>query len=127
MSVTHSETECFGVFPSLTIDFHCKLVRVDEYLATRVLLPHTVRRYNERNEKKKRHDGISIIDKKLDTCTEVLKATKCFYLAPCSRSNSTTLPCPLSAAHCNAVLPRSSFSSTSAPCSSSMRTAGSAP
>ena len=35
---------------------------------------------------KKWNGGISI-DKKSDTCTEVLKATRCFYLSSCSRSN----------------------------------------
>src|SRR5258708_8171020 len=50
---------------------------------------------------------------------------RCFYLAPCSRSNFTTSSSPYVAACCNAVSPSLSFASTSAPCSSSSRTASS--
>jgi hypothetical protein len=59
--------------------------------------------------------------------TEVLKDTRCFYLAPCSSSNFTTSSCPYLAASCNEFLPLLSFASTSAPRSSSRRTTSNAP
>ena len=79
------------------------------------------------SKRKKQHDSI-FIDKKLDIKLRLRKymSYKHFYLAPCSRSSSTTSSCPPSAASSNVVLPNLSFACTSAPYSRSRRTTSSA-